>query len=198
MERTPKKKLDMRAKELKDLREELWIILPFFVISLYIFLGSFRYKLYARMVPMIIGAGTALLCGMRLWHIIFPQSKIGQFKEAGLAGEFDTIKEEIEEETLKGHYAEESREITFLDEKKAFIALIGSFLVFLLFGYLVASVFVIVGISYYYGYRNKGQLLISTVSMYIIIYVILYRLLGAPEDFGVLLNPILESLHLIR
>jgi len=184
MNGSQEKKTGMSAKELKDLREELWIILPFFVISLYVFLGSFRYKLYARMVPLIIGAATALLCGMRLWHIIFPRSKIGQFKEAGLAGEFDTIKGEIEEETLKGHYAEETKVITFREEKKAFIALIGSFVAFLLFGYLIAIVFVTVGVSYYYGYRKKVQILISTVTMYIIVYVILYRLLGSPEDFG--------------
>jgi hypothetical protein len=192
------KRSELSAKELKDLREELWIILPFFIFALYIFLGSFKYKFEARTVPMLIGAVTTLLSGMRLFHIIFPKSKIGQFKEAGLAGEFDTIKDKIEEETLKGKYEEApTKEITFRDERKAFFALIGSFVAFLLFGYLVAIFFVIVGTSYYYGYKEKVKIFISLVSMYVICYLVLYKLLGAPEDFGILLEPILKSLNLI-
>jgi len=31
-------------KELRKLREELWVILPFFIMSFYFFLGSFQYK----------------------------------------------------------------------------------------------------------------------------------------------------------
>ena len=192
------KKPEMSLKELKKLREELWVILPFFIFALYIFLGSFRYKLVARTVPMLIGIVTTLLTGMRLFHIIFPKSKIGQFKEAGLAGEFDSIKDEIAEEKLKGKYEEApAKEITFRDEGKAFLALIGSFVAFLLFGYLVALFFVIVGTSYYYGYKEKVKIFISLVSMYLLCYLVLYKLLGAPEDFGVLLDPILRSLNLI-
>lgn len=192
------KKPEMSVKELKKLRGDLWIILPFFIFALYIFLGSFRYKLAARTVPMFIGFGTTLLCGMRLFHIIFPKSKIGQFKEAGLAGEFDSIKDEIAEEALKGKYEEApTKEITFRDEGKAFFTLIGCFVAFLLFGYLVAIFFVIVGTSYYYGYKEKMKIFISLVSMYLLCYLVLYKLLGAPEDFGVLLDPILRSLHLI-
>ena len=192
------KKPEMSLKELKKLREELWVILPFFIFALYIFLGSFRYKLVARTVPMLIGIVTTILTGMRLFHIIFPKSKIGQFKEAGLAGEFDSIKDEIAEEKLKGKYEEAlAKEITFRDEGKAFLALIGSFVAFLLFGYLVALFFVIVGTSYYYGYKEKVKIFISLVSMYLLCYLVLYKLLGAPEDFGVLLDPILRSLNLI-
>ena len=189
---------ELSAKELKYLREELWIVLPFFIFALYIFLGSFQYKFEARTVPMIIGFATTILTLMRLFYIVFPKSKLGQFKEAGLAGEFDTLKEEIEEETLKGKYEKEpAKEITFREEKKAFIAVIGSFVAFLLFGYLIGMFFVIVGISYYYSYKEKVNLFISVVAMYLIGYVVLYKLLGAPGDFGLLLEPILTSLGLI-
>jgi hypothetical protein len=192
------KKTEMSPKELKKLRQELWVIFPFFIFAVYIFLGSFRYKLAARTVPMLIGIATAILTGMRLFHIIFPKSKIGQFKEAGLAGEFDSIKDEIAEEKLKGKYEEvPSKEITFRDEGKAFLALIGCFVAFLLFGYLVALFFVIVGTSYYYGYKEKLKIFISLVSMYLLCYLVLYKLLGAPADFGILLTPILESLRWI-
>jgi hypothetical protein len=189
---------ELSAKELKDLREELWIILPFFIFTVYIFFGSFRYKFEARTVPMLIGFATMILSGMRLFHIIFPKSKIGQFKEAGLAGEFDSLKDGIAEETLKGKYEEApAKEITFRDERKAFFALIGCFIAFLLFGYLVAMFFVIVGTSYYYGYKEKVKIAISLVSMYLLGYLVLYRLLGAPADFGIVLEPILRSLDLI-
>ena len=195
---TKTEKQEPSGKEMKNLREELWIILPFFILSVYFFFGSFSYKLEARTVPMLIGAATAILTGMRLFHILFPKSKVGQFKEAGLAGEFDTLKEEIEGETLKGKYEEEpTKEVTFRDEKKAFLALIGCFIAFLLFGYLVGIFFVIIGTSYFYGYRRKKQLLISLISMYILAYVLLYKILGAPEDFGLVLDPILKSLHII-
>jgi hypothetical protein len=192
------KKPEMSLKELKKLRQELWVVVPFFIFALYIFLGSFRYKLAARTVPMLIGIATAIMTGMRLFHIIFPGSKIGQFKEAGLAGEFDSIKDEIAEEKLKGKYEEApSKEITFRDEGKAFLALIGCFVAFLLFGYLVAVFFVIVGTSYFYGYKEKLKILISLVSMYLLCYLVLYKLLGAPADFGILLDPVLRALNLI-
>ena len=193
------KKPEMSLKELKKLRQELWVVVPFFIFALYIFLGSFRYKLAARTVPMLIGIVTTILTGMRLFHIIFPKSKIGQFKEAGLAGEFDSIKDEIAEEKLKGKYEEApAKEITFRDEGKAFLALIGCFVAFLLFGYLVALFFVIVGTSYYYGYKEKVKIFISLVSMYLLCYLVLYKLLGAPADFGILLEPVLSSLGIIR
>ncbi|MFB3886436.1 MAG: hypothetical protein ACE144_14520 [Thermodesulfobacteriota bacterium] len=199
VENGKEKQREMNLKELQNLRGELWIILPFFIASLYFFLFSFRYKLEARTVPMLIGAATTLLTGMRLFHIIFPRSRIGQFKEAGLAGEFDSLKEEIEEETLKGKYEEApAKEITFREERKAFYALIASFGAFLFFGYMVGAFFVIVGTSYYYGYKHKAHLLISVVSMYVVLYLVLYRLLEAPIDYGLVLKPILRSLHLIR
>ncbi len=149
-------------------------------------------------MPMAIGFITIVLSGMRLFHLIFPRSKIGDFKEAGLSGEFDSIKEEIEEVALKGRYEEEkSKEITFREERKAYIALIGSFFVFILLGYLVGLFFVIVGISYYYDFKKKGPLLITLASMYLIVYGILYKLMGAPAYFGILLTPILKSLRFI-
>lgn len=193
-----KGKTVLTAEELKELRGELWIIIPFFLFALYLSAGSFRYKFEASTVPMIIGAGTAILTGMRLFYIFFPQFRIGEFKEAGLAGEFDHMKEEIEAETLKGRLEEpEKKEITFADEKKAFIALIGCFVTFLLLGYLVGTFFVIVGASYYYGYKEKVPILITLVSLYLVVYIVLYKLLDAPADFGLLLEPILNSLNLL-
>lgn len=191
------KKKEISGKELKNLREEMWVVLPFFIVSVYFFFGSFSYKLETRMVPMLIGAATAILSGMRLFHIIFPRSKIGQFKEAGLAREFDTLKEEIEEETLKGKIEKEpSKEITSWDERKAFYAVMGCFLAFLLFGYLVGMFFVIIGTSYYYGYKRLVPIFISLVFMFLIVYVILYKIMEAPMNFGLVLGPILKSLHI--
>ncbi|MBI4632548.1 MAG: hypothetical protein HY742_01455 [Deltaproteobacteria bacterium] len=188
----------LTAAELKKLRGELWIIVPFFLFALYLFAGSFRYKFEASTVPMIIGIGTAILTGMRLFYIFFPQFRIGEFKETGLAGGFDHMKEEIEEETLKGRIEEpEAKTVAFADEKKAFICIIGCFVVFLLLGYIVGTFFVIVGTSYYYGYKDKAPLLISLVSLYLVVYVVLYKLLDAPADFGLLLEPILRSLNLL-
>lgn len=199
MNDTAEKKQEMSPKELKALREELWFILPFFLYSLYMFFGCFRYKFEARTVPLIISIPTAILTGMRLYHIIFPKSKLGQFKEAGISGEFDALKDEIKEETLKGIIQEEepAKEITFRDEKKAFIAIIGCFFAYLLFGYLVGMVFVTIGTSYYYGYKKMVPILVSLGSMFAIVYVILYKLMGAPAYWGILLEPILTSLGLI-
>ncbi len=200
------KRPDPSPKELERLRGELWIILPFFAFTLYMFLGSFQYKFEAAVVPMFIGFAILVLSGIRLFHIIFPKSKIGDFKEAGLAGEFDSIKDQIEEEIQKRQMEESGEritkegptsQITFREEKKAFAALLFCFACVLLFGYLVGAFFVIVGTCYYYGFKKKGKLLITLASMYFIIYVCLYKLLGAPADFGLLLQPILESLHLI-
>lgn len=200
------KRPDPNPKELEKLRGELLIILPFFAFTLYIFLGSFRYKFAAAVVPMFIGFATLVLAGIRLYHIIFPKSKIGDFKEAGIAGEFDSIKDQIEEEIQKKHEEEAgqqvtkeepAKQITFREEKKAFIALLFCFGSVLLFGYLVGAFFVIVGTCYYYSFKKKWRLLITLVSMYFIIYVCLYKLLGAPADFGLLLQPILESLNLL-
>jgi len=188
----------MDEAELKSLREELWFILPFFIFSLYLFIGSFEYKVEASTVPKYAGLITAVLTGMRLFYIIFPKFKIGEFSQDGLAGEFDDMKDEFEEETLKSHYHRQAENpITFRDEIKAFIALIGSFFIFLLVGYLVGTFFVIVGTSYYYGYKKKGAILINLVSMYILVYVILFKLLEAPEHFGLLLEPILRALDFI-
>jgi len=183
--------------KLSDLMDELWIILPFFVFSLFVFLGSFQYKTEASTVPMIIGFITTVLTGMRLVHIAFPMSKIGEFKEAGLADDFDSMKDRIGREALKGHYEEETIKVTFRDEKKAFIALIGCFVIFLLLGYMVGILFVIIGSSYFYGYKNKGSILVSLITMYFIVYVLLYRLLDAPLDFGLVLGPILQYFDLL-
>jgi hypothetical protein len=200
------KRPDPSPKELEKLRGELWIILPFFAFTLYIFLGSFQYKFAAAVVPMFIGFATLVLAGIRLFHIIFPKSKIGDFKEAGIAGEFDSIKDQIEEEIQKRQEEgpanqitkeEPAKQITFREEKKAFIALLFCFGSVLLFGYLIGAFFVIVGTCYYYRFKKMWKLFITLASMYFIIYVCLYKLLGAPADFGLLLQPILESLNLL-
>jgi hypothetical protein len=188
---------DSSIKELHKLRGELVVIVPIFLISLYFFLGSFQYKPGARDVPMVIGLFTVILTGMRLFHIIFPESKIGQFKEAGLAGEFDSKVDNIKAEVLKGYEEEAAVEITRGDEGKAFLGLIGCFVAFLLFGYIVGSFFAIAGSYYYYGLRKTVPLLITLASMYAIIYLLLYKLLEAPSDFGILLEPVLISLGLI-
>ncbi len=191
------KGLELSPKELKKLRGELIVILPIFAISLYFFLGSFQYKPEARDVPLLIGLLTAILSGMRLYHIIFPKSKIGEFKEAGLAGEFDSKREKIKAEVLKDFHEESGQKIAFRDEVKAFIGLIGCFSAFLLFGYIVGTFFAIAGSYYYYGQRKIGALLVTITSMYIIIYLLLYKLLEAPADYGLMLEPILTSLGLI-
>jgi len=188
---------ELSRQEKRYLREELWFILPFFIFSLYLFLGSFQYRFEAATVPKYAGLITALLTGMRLIYILFPKVKIGEFKEDGLAGEFEEMQDEITDETVKDTYRKQSRPITFSDEIKAFSALIGCFIVFLLFGYLVGTFFVVVGTSYYYGYTRKRAILINLVSMYVLVYVVLFKLLGAPEDFGLVLEPILKRLDLI-
>ncbi len=188
---------DLGVKELKKLRGELVVIVPIFLVSLYFFLGSFQYKPGARDVPMVIGLFTVILTGMRLFYIVFPKSKIGEFKEAGLAGEFDSKVENIKAEVLKGYDEEPAPEFTRYDEWKAFIGLVGCFVAFLLFGYIVGSFFAIVGSYYYYGLRKAVPLLITLASMYTIIYLLLYKLLEAPSDYGILLEPILMSLGLI-
>lgn len=188
---------EKERKGRKDLQGELLIVLPFFIFSLYIFFGGFQYPSEARIVPMIISFATAVLTGLRLFHIVF-HTRLGQFKEAGIAGEFDSLKEEIAEEVLKGKIAEvPARKITFREERKAFLALLGSFVAFLLFGYLNGIFFVIIGISYYYGYREKKKILISLVAMYLLCYGILHKLLGAPADYGILLAPLLKSFRVI-
>jgi hypothetical protein len=192
-----REKPEMGTKELRALRGELWIVLPFFILSVIFFGGSFQYKVEASSVPMFIGLVTTILTGMRLIYILFPGTRIGRFKEAGLGGEFDHMKGEIEEKTLKGYHEEETRGVAFSQEKKAFIALIGCFLGFLLFGYFAGTIVVIIGSSYYYGYRKKGPILISLVTMFFIVYVILYRLLEAPAYHGLLMEPILDKLGLI-
>lgn len=191
------KKTELSPQEKKYLREELWFILPFFIFSLYLFWGSFEYRIEASTVPKYAGLVTAILTGMRLAYILFPGIKIGEFKEDGLAGEFDQIQDEIEDGTLKDHYQKQSKQITFRDEVKAFIALVGCFFFFLLFGYLVGTFFVIVGTSYYYGYTQKRSILVNLISMYILVYVVLFKLLGAPEHFGLILEPILKGLDII-
>ena len=184
--------------ELRNLREELWFILPFFIFSFYLFFGSFEYVFEASTVPKYAGLITAILTGMRLFYIIFPKIRIGEFKEAGLAGEFDQMQDEIEEETLKDRYQKEAgKRITFYDEGKAFVALIGCFAFFLLFGYLVGTFFVIVGTSYYYNYTQKGPILINLISMYFLVYIVLFKILGAPEHYGLILEPIMKGLDII-
>ncbi len=192
-------KSQLSDKELKNLRNELWVVIPFFLAALVFFFMSFQFKREAAHVPMVIGATTAILLAMRLYYIIFPHSKIGEFKEAGLAGEFDHMKDKIEEETLKGREKEaKGKTITFADEKKAFLGLIVCFLIYLLFGYIVGSFIAIIFGCYYYGYRDKMPIAIILASLFIIVVVLLYKIMEAPEDFGLLLTPILEKFELIN
>ncbi len=188
------------SREKQKLRNELWVVIPFFITSLFFFVQSFEYTFRARILPMLVGLVMVIATGMRLFYILFPthRLKIGEFKAGGLAEEFDGMKESIEKEVRKEDPKREAaRVITARDERKAFMALIGCFLGFLLLGYLVGVFLAIVGVSFYYGYREKGPLVASLLSMYFIIYVILYKLLGAPEDYGLLLDPILRSLHIL-
>jgi hypothetical protein len=191
----------LSSKEKKKLRNELWVVIPFLITSLFFFVESFNYKFQARILPMLVGFVMTLVTAMRLFYIFFSGNRlrIGEFKEGGLAEEFDEVKENIEKELVKGNFEKGAprREITSRDERKAFIPLIACFFAFLLFGYLVGIFIAIVGVSFYYGYRERWPLITSLISMYLIVYVILYRLLGAPEDFGLLLDPVLRSLHLI-
>jgi len=198
MAKTEKNSVDSTGMDLKELRGELCVIIPFFLASLGFFLGSFTFKRGAGGVPMAVGFITLIMTGMRLFHIIRPQSKIGEFNETGLAGEFDQIKDEFKEETLKDHLRKtESKEVTFAVESKAFIGIIGSFFIFLLFGYIVGCMITIVWCSYYYGYREKLPIAIVVASLFFIVYVVLYKLMEAPADFGMLLEPILTSLNII-
>jgi hypothetical protein len=190
--------VDSAGKNLKELRNELWIVVPFFLISLGFFLGSFRLSWAAGGVPMLVGLATSIMMGLRLFHIIFPQSKIGEFSEGGLAGEFDRIQEEIEEETLKGRHEEpEEKEVTAADERKAFLGAIISFVIFLLLGYIVGSIVLIVALGYYYGYKEKLPIAIVMTSFFLIVYVVLYKLMEGPDGFGLLLKPILKSFDLL-
>lgn len=188
------------AKELRDLREELWILLPIFLISAVMFVGSFRYRFEAAMVPMFMGAIAVLFSGMRLFHVLFPRSRIGDFKEEGIGGEFDSLKRKIKDDLHVTPGKEAAPEVAFRKEAKAFQGLLGCLLAFLLFGYLVGTFFVIVGASYYYGFKKKRIILISLISMYFVVYGILYRLMGAPLDYGFVgywLKPILKSFRLL-
>ena len=186
------------GKKANKARGELIVVVPFFIFSICILLASIGYRREASLVPILSGLAGLVLSGMRLIYLFFPQYGIGEFKQGGLAKEFDDIKDEIVEGLhLDIQDEEQVEEIGWQDEKKAFIYLIGSFAAFLLFGYLVGLFFVIVGCCYYYDYKHWTALTISLVSMYLIVYLILYKLLGAPAYFGLLLEPILRSFRII-
>jgi len=70
-------------------------------------------------------------------------------------------------------------------------------LIFLLFGYIVGSIVLIVALSYYYGYKEKLPIAIVMASLFLIIFVILYKLMDGPGDFGLLLKPVLKSFDLL-
>ncbi len=190
--------VDSTGKDLRELKDELWIVVPFFLIALGFFLGSFSVSREAGVVPMAVGLVTAIILGLRLFHILFPQSRIGEFDQGSLAGEFDHLKDKIEEETLKEHHEEpEGKKITAADEIKAFLGAIIGLLIFICFGYIVGSLMVIVALSYYYGYREKLPIAIVVASLFLIVYVVLYKLLEGPQGFGLLLKPILKWLDLL-
>jgi hypothetical protein len=176
---------------------EIWIIIPFFLVSSYMFAGSFQYKVEASTVPMFVGLIGMALTGVRLFHLLFPRFRLGRFKEVGLAEDFDSLKKKIETKTLGKEADEERREYTFADEKKPILALIGSFAVFLLFGYLVGSFLVVLGTSFYFGFRKKKPISITLGILFVIVWVVLYKFLRAPADFGLLLKPLLKVLHVI-
>lgn len=176
---------------------ELWIIIPFFSFALYIFLGSFQYKVEASTVPMSVGLVAVLLTGIRLIHLLFPQLPVGKFEETGLAEDFDHLKKKIETKTLGRQAAGEEKESPFESEKKPLIALIASFLIFLLFGYLVGSFLVVLGTSFFFGFRKKKPILVTMGMLFLIVWVILYGLLKSPPGFGLVLGPLLKALRLI-
>lgn len=185
------------SMERRRLRGELLIVLPFFLTSLYFFLGSFRYKHDAAIVPMLVGAATAVVTGLRLFHLVVPTSRIGRFQDAGLAGEFDRMKEDIEEEALAGRVDEgPARSITFRDERKAFLALLGACLSCVFFGYVAGMFVTVVGTARAYGYRKKGPLVVTVSSLFVVLYFVLIRLLEAPPSFGLVLTPLLAALGL--
>ncbi len=183
----------------KKLRNELWVVVPFLVMAMGFFLGSFSFKKAAADVPCVIGGITTVLLAMRLYHIIFPHSRIGAFKEAGLGGEFDHLKDKFKEEKLKGRGQKAARKtITAADEKKAFLGLIGCFLFYLLFGYLIGCFLAVIFGCYYYGYKEKLPIAIILASFFVIVIVLLHNIMDAPEDFGLLLTPLLEKFELIN
>jgi hypothetical protein len=187
-----------KAHEFKDKntnksRGELVVVIPFFIFSIAILLASIGYRKEASLVPVLSGITGLILSGMRLFYLLFPQYGIGEFKQGGLAKEFDDMRDEIEEELHLKSQEEESEEISLRDEMKAFIYLIACFLIFLLFGYLIGVFFVITVCCYFYDYRDKLPIIVSLISMYLIVYIILYKLLGAPADFGLILEPLLRS-----
>ncbi len=184
-------------RDRKKLDGEIWLILPFFLVASYMFAGSFQYKIEASTVPMFVGLIGMALTGVRLFHLLFPRFKFGNFKEMGLAGDFDSLKKKIETKTLGKQAEEEKEEHTFADEKKPIIALIGSFVVFLLFGYLVGSFLVVLGTSFYFGFRKKLPILITLGMLFVVVWIVLYKLLRSPADFGLLLRPLLKALHVI-
>lgn len=188
---------ESNGKKTNKPRGELVVVIPFFIFSIAILLASIGYRKEASLVPILSGTIGLILSGMRLIYLFFPQYRIGEFKQGGLAKEFDDMRDEIEADLHLKSQGEESEGISLRDEMKAFIYLIGCFAAFLLFGYLVGLFFVIAGCCLYYDYRDWRPIIISLVSMYLIVYLILYKLLGAPADFGLLLEPILTSYHII-
>jgi hypothetical protein len=62
---------------------------------------------------------------------------------------------------------------------------------------LIGGFFLIVGTSYYYGYKEKLPLLVSLVTMFIIVYILLIVVLDSPMYHGVVLEPILRAFDLI-
>jgi len=185
-------------KETESSRGELIVVIPFFLFCLSILLGSLQYQIEASLVPLMSGSAGLILSGMRIIYLLFPQWGIGEFKQGGLAQEFDDIKDDIAEERNLQNYAEEQAEtITFQAEKKAFLYLVGCFAAFVLMGYLVGLFCAVVGCSYYYHYRDKWPIIISLASLYVIVYVILNKLLDAPAYYGLLLEPVLRYYRVI-
>ena len=179
-------------------RGELVVVVPFFLFCLCILLGSLQYHIEASLVPIMSGSLGLILSGMRILYLLFPRWGIGAFKQGGLAQEFDDIKDDIKEErNLKNDADDQTDTITFRDEKKAFLYLVGSFAAFVLLGYLIGIFCAVVGCGYYYRYRDKWPIIISLASLYLIVYVLLNKLLEAPAYHGLLLEPVLRYYRII-
>ncbi|MEI9477109.1 MAG: tripartite tricarboxylate transporter TctB family protein [Deltaproteobacteria bacterium] len=183
------------AKKRTKLLGELSVIVPFLSFSLFIFVVSLQYKFGAKIVPLIISGAASILAGLRFIHILFPDSGLGRFEQQSLVSQFDGIQKSIEEDLQKSNSEEEHvKPINFRDEIKACVGLIGSFLAFLFFGYLVGTFIAIAGISTLYGYRKKLVILLILISVYFIVYVLLFRLLDGPMYSGLLLSRLLKAL----
>jgi len=180
-------------KKASKLNGELVVVAAYFIFSGIILIACFGYEKEAIAVPVLCGSIGFVLSGMRLIYLLFPQLKLGEFKHGGLAAEFDSLKEGIQKDLhLRIPPEETSKSKSSQEEIKAFIYLTVCFISFLLFGYLVGTFLVILACCLFYNYKQWRVILISLISLYLIIYVLLYKLLEAPAFYGLLLEPLMQ------